>query len=97
MYDLNRGTTSRLTDEGKAGFVIWTPDGKRVVFGWLKSGQLNLYWIPADGSSAMERLTTSDYYPGQDHGLLTEPLSPLSKFTQIPVGTYFCWTCGAVA
>jgi len=61
VYDLHRGTTSRLTNEGKSMFVSWTPDGKRVGFGWLKSGQLNLYWIPADGSSAMERLTTSDY------------------------------------
>jgi hypothetical protein len=62
VYDLNRGTTSRLTNEGKVTFVTWTPDGKRVAFGWLKSGQFNLYWIPADGSSATERLTTSDHY-----------------------------------
>ena len=98
VYDLNRGTASRLTGEGKACFVTWTPDGKRVVFGWSKSGQPNLYWQPADGSSAMERLTTSDYCAmRQDHGLLTEPLSPLSKDTQTPAGTYFCWICGAVA
>ena len=66
VYDLNRGTASRLTGEGKAIFVTWTPDGKRLAFGWLKTGLFNLYWQPADGSSAMERLTTSDYvqYPG---------------------------------
>ena len=38
VYDLNRGTASRLTGEGKVTFVTWTPDGKRVAFGWLKSG-----------------------------------------------------------
>jgi Tol biopolymer transport system component len=62
VYDLNRGTASRLTGEGKANFVTWTPDGKRVAFAWCKSGLPNLYWQPADGSSAMERLATSDHY-----------------------------------
>ena len=63
IYDLNRGTTSRLTGEGKAAFVNWTRDGTRVFFGWRKSGSAaNLYWQPADGSQAMERLTTSDNY-----------------------------------
>jgi len=61
VYDINRGMASRLTGEGEAGGVNWTPDGKRVVFSWFKSGPPNLYWQPADGSSAMERLTTSDY------------------------------------
>jgi len=66
VYDLNRGTAGRLTGEGKAMFVTWTPDGRRLVFGWWKTGPSNLYWQPADGSSAMERLTESDYkqYPG---------------------------------
>jgi len=62
VYDLNRGTASRLTYEGKTNWASWTPDGRRVVFDWLKSGQPNLYWQPADGSSGMERLTTSDHY-----------------------------------
>jgi serine/threonine-protein kinase len=61
VYDLNRGTPSRLTDEGKAWYANWTPDGHRLVFNWTKSGQPNLYWQPEDASSTMERLTTSDY------------------------------------
>jgi len=61
IYDINRGTLSRLTGEGYAAWANWTPDGKRVVFGWCRSGQGNIYWQPSDGSSAMERLTTSDY------------------------------------
>ena len=66
IYDLNRGTTSQLTVEGKAFWASWTPDGKRVAFDWSKSGRPNLYWQLSDGSSAMERLTTSDssQYPG---------------------------------
>jgi serine/threonine-protein kinase len=61
VYDLNRGTTSRLTDASGAFSVIWTPDGKRVIFDRSKGGKANLYWQSADGSSAMERLTTSDF------------------------------------
>jgi serine/threonine-protein kinase len=63
IYDLNRDTASRVTGEGKAAFVNWTPDSTRVVFGWRRSGSsANLYWQLADGSQAMERLTTSDNY-----------------------------------
>ena len=60
VYDLNRGTASRLTGEGWVQYPIWTPDGKRLVFGWCASGPQNLYWQHADGSSPMERLTTSE-------------------------------------
>jgi len=61
VYDLNTGTNSRLTGEGKAGYSIWTPDGKRIVFSWQKSTATGLFSQPYDGSSPMERLTTSEY------------------------------------
>ena len=61
VYDLNTGTNSRLTTEGQAGSPIWTPDGKRIVFAWQKSAVSNLFSQPYDGSSPMERLTTSQY------------------------------------
>jgi Tol biopolymer transport system component len=61
VYDLARGTSSRLTGEGVASNVNWAPDGKRVVFAWNKAGMPNLFWQPYDGSTPMERLTTSEY------------------------------------
>jgi serine/threonine-protein kinase len=61
VYDLNTGTNSRLTSEGRAADPIWTPDGKRIVFLWRKSTAAQLYSQPYDGSSPMERLTTSEY------------------------------------
>jgi serine/threonine-protein kinase len=66
VYDLKRATASPLTREGWVQFPIWTPDGRRLVFGWTKAGTENLYWQSADGSSPIERLTTSEYwqYPG---------------------------------
>ena len=66
VYDLNRGTTTKLTSEGTASWVTWTPDGRRLVFGWSKTGVTNIHWQAADGSLPMERLTQSEYdqYPG---------------------------------
>ncbi|MBZ5500365.1 MAG: serine/threonine-protein kinase [Acidobacteriia bacterium] len=66
VYDLARGTNSRLTGEGRATYVTWSPDGKRLIFSWQKSLAPNLFWQPYDGSSPMERITTSEYnqHPG---------------------------------
>jgi serine/threonine protein kinase len=66
VYDLGRGTNSRLTSEGRAIYPIWSPDGKRLLFGWHKSLKANLFWQTYDGSSPMERLTTSEneQHPG---------------------------------
>ena len=61
MYDLGRGTNSRLTGEGWAFYTTWTPDGKRLLFSLGKSTADSLFWQPYDGSSPMERLTTSEY------------------------------------
>jgi hypothetical protein len=70
VYDLKRGTSTKLTPEGIANYVTWTPDGQRLVFGWSKTGVTNIYWQPADGSSPMERLTQSEHYqfPGSWSG-----------------------------
>jgi serine/threonine-protein kinase len=66
VFDLNRSTATKLTSEGLVSWVIWTPDGRRVVFDWEKTGVPNIYWQPVDGGSPMERLTKSEYsqYPG---------------------------------
>jgi serine/threonine-protein kinase len=61
VYDLGRSTNSRLTGEGSASYPIWTPDGQRLLFGWLKSLVQDLYWQPYDGSSPKERLAASGY------------------------------------
>jgi len=61
VYDLGRGTNDRLTGEGRVYYTTWSPDGKRLLFSWHKSMQSNLYWQPYDGSSPMERLTTTEY------------------------------------
>jgi serine/threonine-protein kinase len=59
-WEIQRQTLTRLTfDRSGDTFPIWTPDGRRVVFGSARAGANNLYWQPADGSGMVERLTTS--------------------------------------
>ncbi|MBP1598508.1 MAG: serine/threonine protein kinase [Acidobacteria bacterium] len=60
VYDLNRGTATKLTSEGVAGLLTWTLDGRRLVFEWMRAFPTNLYWQAADGSSPMEQLTKSE-------------------------------------
>jgi len=62
IYDLARGTLTRVTFEGSGNnFPAWTPDGKRLVFRSSRGGPGNLFWQLADGSGEPERLTTSNY------------------------------------
>jgi len=61
IYDVARGTGTRLTLEGNNYYPIWTPDGKRVVFCCRMEGEenWNLFWALADGSSEAELLCSS--------------------------------------
>jgi serine/threonine-protein kinase len=68
-YDIQRGSLHRLTfDVGGHVQPVWTPDGKRVLFrgSGVASSVYNLFWVPADGSSPPQQLTTSKVavYPG---------------------------------
>jgi Tol biopolymer transport system component len=65
IYEIARGTFSRLTFRGGGG-PIWTPDGKRVAFRSFTDGPINQFWVPADGSGSAERLLTSEHaqFPG---------------------------------
>ena len=59
-YDIARGALSAVTVDGRSGFGIFTPDGKRIVFrSGVAGGEDNLYLKAADGSGSVERLTTS--------------------------------------
>ena len=62
VYDIARDAPSQLTSDGWAIWPIWTPDGKRIVFSYVKSEDLNLFWQPYDRSLQMERFSAkSDY------------------------------------
>ena len=61
IYEFGRETLTRLTFEaGDEAIPVWTPDGSRVAYRSNSSGAMNLFWKPADGSGAPDRLTTSN-------------------------------------
>ncbi|MDA2938462.1 protein kinase, partial [Acidobacteria bacterium AH-259-A15] len=61
VYELARGTLTRLTFRQAAEFgPIWTPDGARVIY-QSEQPQYDLYWRRADGSAPEEPLLSSDY------------------------------------
>ena len=61
IYDISRGTLQRLTFEGQSSRPIWSPDEQWVVYSSTgTAGAWNLFRRRADGSGAVEQLTTSE-------------------------------------
>ena len=53
VVDINRGTSTRLTSQGTNLFLIWSPDGKRILFGG-GIGYQQILSVMADGSGTIE-------------------------------------------
>ena len=58
--DLERGVSTRLTDDGASQFPAWSLDGERVYFGSTPRGSLGLYSRAADGSDERETVLTGE-------------------------------------
>ena len=62
VYEWARDTLTQLTfGSGQDQGPVWTPDGQRIVFSSdrAKPGIFNLYWVNADGTGEVTRLTDS--------------------------------------
>jgi eukaryotic-like serine/threonine-protein kinase len=60
LWDFARETLDRLTsDPSVDSMAVWTPDGQRIIFMSNRAGVLNLYSQAANGTGAVDRLTTS--------------------------------------
>jgi Tol biopolymer transport system component len=59
VYDLERGTMTRLTSDGMSDRPVWTPDGAKIIFGSKRSPP-GLRWMRSDGGAEPELLLPSD-------------------------------------
>jgi serine/threonine-protein kinase len=86
IYDLERGTLTRLTFAADGNFrPVWTPNGERIVYNSSEKGKpQNLWWIRSDGGGSPERLTQRDSF--QISGSWT-PDGKTLAFTQRNPGT----------
>ena len=59
VYEWTRDTMTQLTFDPAQDLVpVWTPDGRRIVFTSNRDkGVYNLYWVNADGTGEVTRLT----------------------------------------
>jgi eukaryotic-like serine/threonine-protein kinase len=81
IYDLERGTLSRLTHEKSNAMGVWSPDGKQIAFGSNLSGPTNIYAVSADGNNSPERLTSGQFAQlpnswSKDNALLWTEVDP---------------------
>ena len=60
VYELARGTFTRLTVEGSNYRPLWTPDGRRIIYYRITGpNQFQMVWQLADGSDPAEVLITN--------------------------------------
>jgi len=60
IYDLKRGTSTRLTSGPRAVWPMWTHDGRRITYNSERLGVWNPFWRAADGSDQEKPVITSD-------------------------------------
>jgi Tol biopolymer transport system component len=63
IFDLKRGTSTRLTDSGDEHYPLWSRDGKRITY--RTAGVVsNSYEVPSDGSGPPKILLKGDMHAG---------------------------------
>jgi eukaryotic-like serine/threonine-protein kinase len=61
VFDLARGTETRLTFDGQNLYPVWSPDGKKIIYASRRNTEAHhpLYVKPADGSGQPEVLVAN--------------------------------------
>jgi Tol biopolymer transport system component len=74
VYDLLRGSATRITHQNRNVFPVWMPDGKRLLLGSGTAPTYVLASAPADGSTAPVPISTSS-----EAGCFPDSVSPDAK------------------
>ncbi|MDA2924647.1 hypothetical protein MYX65_08335, partial [Acidobacteria bacterium AH-259-L09] len=61
IYEMAGKRFTPVTFEGRINSrPVWTPDGERLTFASNRTGEWNIFWMPADGSGEAEQLPTGE-------------------------------------
>jgi serine/threonine-protein kinase len=60
VFDVERGTPTRLTFTGNNDYPIWTPDSKRVIYSSDQDGKFGLFSVATDASAQPVQVLASD-------------------------------------
>jgi TolB protein len=82
------GAPRRITPLAPSYFHGWSPDGKQLVYTGGRSGEYDIYVIPADGTGSETRLTT---WKGLDDGPEYTPDGRFIYFNSTRSGTMQIW------
>jgi serine/threonine protein kinase/Tol biopolymer transport system component len=87
VYDIPKGTLTRLTTEGSNMRPEWTADGSRILFRSERQKGVGIWWQPADGSGPAEQILKTDIDPFEailspDSKYLIYRTSPGAKFSR---------------
>ena len=89
VYDWARDNLTQLTfDPGRDGVPVWTNDSKRIVFASDRAkpgGPRNLYWVNADGTGEVTRLTDR---PDDEIAFSWHPSGKFLAFTENHAGNW---------
>ncbi len=62
LYDVSRGTRTRLTFDGRSRFPRWAPDGSGILFRLDGAGSSELWWTSASGGVSRPLLSEPNTY-----------------------------------
>jgi len=72
IFDVERGTPTRVTFGEYNDFPVWTPDSKRIYFGATRNGKSGIYRAPPDGSGKAELVLETKGQPTPESVSLNE-------------------------
>ncbi|HEV2349499.1 MAG TPA: protein kinase [Terriglobia bacterium] len=89
IYDLRRGSLTKIDEAALMPLPIWTRDGKSVTFNAAFQGPANLFGIAADGSGSRQRMAASD---NQQYPACWSPDGQTLAFSELdPTTGYDIW------